>query len=49
MAEKNPFISFGAGYEKDPTKTAEENFKAMQTYYAKKGIKISDMTPEEKK
>jgi tryptophan synthase alpha subunit len=42
-------ISFGQGYEYDPEKSSEENFKSMQKYYAKKGIIVNDLTPEEKK
>lgn len=49
MSDEKTFADLGPGFERDPNKTDEENFKAMQAYYAKRGIKVSDMTPEEKK
>jgi len=48
LDNKKPFISLGPGYEYALDKTGEENYNAMKAYYAKKGIHIGNMSPEEK-
>jgi hypothetical protein len=46
---KERHISFGPGYDYDPSKTEEENNRAMKEYYKKRGIDIGDITPEEER
>jgi len=46
MADKKRVL-FGPGYEYDYNKTQEENWDAMKTYYAKYGIEIGEMPPND--
>jgi hypothetical protein len=46
VAGKKRKISFGPGYEYDSDKTFEENWKAMNLYYAKLGSEAIEMPSE---
>ena len=46
MADKKRVL-FGTGYEYDINKTREENWKAMKAYYAKLGIDVGEMPPDD--